>query len=129
MPYGNIDLRGATLMHLAVEFGEIECVDVLLARGMDVNLKSDLIDGVGGQTPIFHAIATNQQSGFATLEHLVQKAGRRIDLNVRASFRVYGEIQIEALTPLEYAIRSSGAQTPPWRRASEREIKLLESLD
>jgi hypothetical protein len=128
MPYGNIDLRGATLAHLAVEFGELECLDVLLNRGANINLRAEVIDGVGGQTPIFHAIATNQGANLTTLEHLVQRCGRQIDMSLRATFRLFGEIEADPMTPLEYAERSSALEIPDWRRTSAREIALLKSL-
>lgn len=129
MPYGNIDLRGASLLHLATEFGEVECLDVLLDRGADVNIASQRIDGVGGQTPVYHAIATINGAGLPLLEHLVRRAGRRIDLSIRATFRLFGEVYGDAVTPLEYAERSSAPDVPDWRRASEREIELLRSLE
>jgi ankyrin repeat protein len=128
MPYGNIDLRGATLTHLAVEFGEIECLDVLLDQGANINLAAEVIDGVGGQTPIFHAIATNQGANIRILEHLVQRVAQQINLSVRATFRLFGEVQAVPVTPLEYAERAAGLEVPDWRRASEREIALLKSL-
>jgi ankyrin repeat protein len=128
MPYGNIDLRGATLIHLAAEFGEIECLDALLDRGVNINLVAEVIDGVGGQTPIFHTIATNQGSSSQTLEHLVHRAGQQIDVSHRATFRLYGEVQTTPVTPLEYAEAASGPEVPEWRRASEREVMLLKSL-
>jgi hypothetical protein len=128
MPYGNIDLRGATLMHLAVEFGEIECLDVLLDRRANINLPAQVIDGVGGQTPIFHAIATNQSAGLMVIEHLVQRGAARIDLTVAATFRLYGQPETAPLTPLEYARRASGPEVPDWRRAAEREVAMLELL-
>lgn len=129
MPYGNIDLRGAALIHLAVEFGEIECLDVLLDEGADINLPAQLIEGIGGQTPIFHAIATNHNAGIAVLEHLLHRGEKRVDLSVRATFRLYGEPQTTPLTPLEYAQRASGPDVPDWRKASEREITALKSLE
>jgi ankyrin repeat protein len=128
MPYGNIDLRGATLVHLAVEFGEMQCLDVLLDRGADFNLAAQVIDGIGGQTPIFHAIATNHGAGITVLEHLHHRGDQRIDLTVRATFRLYGEPQTTPLTPLEYAQRAR-EDVPDWRQASEREIAALKLLE
>ena len=74
MPYGNIELRGATLLHAAVEFGETECINALCDRHADINAPADLIDGVGGQTPIFHAINTNSDGNFYTLQHLIRRS-------------------------------------------------------
>jgi ankyrin repeat protein len=50
-------LRGATLLHVAAEYGLFEASHLLLDRGADVNARADTdANGVGGQTPIFHAL-------------------------------------------------------------------------
>jgi hypothetical protein len=95
LPYGNLPLAGATLLHCAVELGEIECVDLLLERGADINARSN----AGGPTPIFHAINTVADGNFYTLEHLARRAGRSVDLSLRAMWRG----QPTPVTPLEYA--------------------------
>ncbi|MGF1656648.1 MAG: hypothetical protein ACFCU3_06675, partial [Verrucomicrobiales bacterium] len=51
MLYGNMKLNGATLLHCAVEFGEIACIDLLLDRWMEPNVQAHVINGIGGQTP------------------------------------------------------------------------------
>jgi ankyrin repeat protein len=68
-PSYNMDLRGATLLHVAVEQGELECIDLLVARGGDLNARSLTYGGIGGQTPVFHAVSTNCDGNFYTLEH------------------------------------------------------------
>ena len=129
MPYGNMLLAGATLLHCAVEFGELPCVDFLIARGADVNAPTEVIDGLGGQTPIYHAIASCAGGNFHTLEHVVGRYGRSIDPNVRATFRHSdGAVQQSPVTPLEFAEQSMRDETPTWRRSNDREIALLRSL-
>ncbi|WP_428940880.1 hypothetical protein [Fontivita pretiosa] len=125
---GNVDLAGATLLHMAVEFGQIACVDLLVSRGADLNARAQVIQGIGGQTPIFHAIATNQQRGLPMLEHLVGRYGGSIDMSVRATFRLYGEPFATPVTPLEYAQSGMRNDTPSWRRTSPRELELLAGL-
>ncbi len=50
-------LVGATLLHVASEYGSVEAAQLLLDRGADVNARADVdASGVGGQTPIFHAV-------------------------------------------------------------------------
>lgn len=115
LPYGNIALRGATLLHCAVEFGENECVETLLRRGADRNASADLIDGVGGQTPIFHAI----HSDFSTLQLLTRASTSPLDLSIRATFRRHGEIQSTPVTALEFAEQSA---------ASAESVALLRAL-
>lgn len=77
-----LTLRGATLLHVAAEYGFLDATRLLLDRGADVNARANLdVDGVGGQTPIFHALthfgAVNPEVG----ELLIQRGA---DLTIRA---------------------------------------------
>ena len=49
---------GATLLHVAAKYGFLDATRLLLDRGADVNARAETDDstGVGGQTPIFHAL-------------------------------------------------------------------------
>ncbi len=50
-------LDGVTLLHLAVEFDEIDLARWLLARGAPVDARARIAaDGTGGQTALFHAV-------------------------------------------------------------------------
>jgi hypothetical protein len=50
-------LDGTTLLHLAIEFDELEIFDLLLAQGADVNAAALTdADGYGGHTPLFTAV-------------------------------------------------------------------------
>ena len=54
--YRRLKLNGGTLLHLAAEYGTVEAARILLDRGADVNALAQVDgDGVGGQTPLFHA--------------------------------------------------------------------------
>lgn len=128
MPYGNMELRGATLLHCAVEFGEDECVEELLRRGAGINLTADIVDGIGGQTPIFHAIATISDGNFHTLEYLALRMRAEIDLNVRATWRLFHEPQTVPMTPLEFAEHAASRAADHGRQRAEEEISLLRSL-
>lgn len=129
MPYGNMGLRGATLLHCAVEFGEIECAEELFQRHADINMKADLIDGIGGQTPVFHAINTNCDGNFPMLEYLVKRVGQWIDMSVRATWSNYGEPQPIPMTPLEYAVSGATAESRKWRSKIDEELAILQTLD
>ncbi|CAN5581728.1 hypothetical protein BH10PLA1_BH10PLA1_13060 [soil metagenome] len=137
MPYGNINLAGATLLHCAVEFGEIECIDAILSRyrgwgDLDMNSKAEVIDGIGGQTPIYHAINTNCDRNFYTLEYLIQRNARFIDMGVKATWRAYGQPLKEPLTPLEFARKGESGMDPKWAHLKPHvkdEIALLVPLD
>jgi hypothetical protein len=126
MPYGNMNLDGATLLHLAVEFGEIGCIDLLLDRGADINARAKPEDGSGDQTPIFHCIATCQAAGVPTLEHLLKRCRGTIDLTRAATFRATTLPEgAGPMTPLQWAERSRAEDVMSWRRASDREIEVL----
>jgi ankyrin repeat protein len=77
-----LTLRGATLLHVAAEFGFFDAARLLLDRGADVNARADIdANGVGGQTAIFHALTQGggPKSGVAQL--LIDRGA---DLTIRA---------------------------------------------
>jgi hypothetical protein len=86
--YGDhLTLRGVTLLHLAVEYHYIDCIELLLRHGADLNAQAAIgPNGVGGQTPFFHAIGTNQGKGFHVFEFLLEKEP---DLGMKA--RIQGK--------------------------------------
>ena len=52
-------LDGATLLHMCIDYGELEIFQWLLDRGMDVNVRAAAdADGFGGHTPIFSAVVS-----------------------------------------------------------------------
>jgi ankyrin repeat protein len=52
-------LDGTTLLHMCVEFGELELARWLLARGADPNARAHVgPSGFGGWTPLFHAVVS-----------------------------------------------------------------------
>lgn len=128
MPYGNMILRGATLLHCAVEFGENECIGELLQRKADLNARAELIGGVGGQTPIFHTIATICDGNFPTLEYLAKVGGPAIDMTVRATFRRFDKTPPQSVTPLEFAEEALRTDDKSWHSRAEEELALLRAL-
>lgn len=92
-------LNGATLLHLAAEYGNLKAAQLLVACGADINAKADLDEGgVGGQTPIFHAVTQFQ----AMTKYMVESGA---DLSVRALLPGHYERPDEFVecTPLGYA--------------------------
>ncbi len=78
-------LQGATLLHVAAEFGVVEAARLLLDRGADVNARATVDDaGVGGQTAIFHAVTQFEDRGLPMAQLLVKHGA---DLSVRVNFR------------------------------------------
>jgi len=49
--------RGVSALHVCAEFNSVRCARVLLENGADANARADQdSDGLGGHTPIFHAV-------------------------------------------------------------------------
>lgn len=100
-----LTLRGATLLHVAAEYGFVDAARLLLDRGAGVNARADVgQDGVGGQTAIFHAL-THQNAHKSKVGPLLIDRGA--DLSVRARVPGHYERPGEVLevSAAEYAER------------------------
>ena len=98
-----LTLDGATLLHVAAEYRNEKAIDLLLGRGADVNGRAAIdAAGVGGQTPLFHAVTQADAAGVAVTRQLIDRGA---DVNVRA--RVPGHYErpgkVIECTPLGYA--------------------------
>src|SRR5215472_525448 len=103
-----LTLRGATLLHVAAEYGNVEAVTLLVDRGADVNTRAAVDEfGVGGQTPIFHAVTQFCDGGLSVAQLLLDRGA---DLSVRAKLPGDYERPSEVVecTPLGYAARFPG---------------------
>lgn len=98
--------EGVSPLHVCAEFNSVRCAAVLLSAGADVNARADLdADGLGGQTPLFHAVNSNHNHCRPMMELLVEAGA---DLNVRLKGLVWGktfewETALFDVTPLSYA--------------------------
>jgi ankyrin repeat protein len=105
----SLTLQGATLLHVAAEFGLPEAAALLLDRGADVNARATVDEaGLGGQTALFHAVTQFDDGGLGVAQLLIEHGA---DLTVRAKlpgdYERPGEI-VEC-TPLGYALLFGGA--------------------
>jgi ankyrin repeat protein len=99
-------LLGASLLHVAAEYGNLQAARVLLETGADVNATAALDDhGLNGHTPLFHTVNSNANRS-APLMRLLLDAGASVD--VRLPGIVWGkgmewETTFFDVTPISYA--------------------------
>jgi ankyrin repeat protein len=98
-----LTLRGATLLHVAAEYGNLEAAQLLIARGADVNARASIDEsGIGGQTPIFHAATHFPDWGLPVAEYLV-KNGADLSISVKLPGHYERLDEVVECTPLGYA--------------------------
>ncbi|HKT48429.1 MAG TPA: ankyrin repeat domain-containing protein [Candidatus Acidoferrales bacterium] len=121
-------LRSATLLHVAAEYGNAEAAKLLLERGADVNARAEAdSDGLGGQTPIFHAVTQYGDYGIDVARLLIECGA---DLTIRAKLPGHYEAPDEVVecTPLGYAMRFPGANDHSSGRGPGPESKTIALL-
>jgi ankyrin repeat protein len=98
-------LQGATLLHVAAEFGNVEAARLMLDRGADVNARATEHDaGVGGQTTVFHAATQFSDGGLPMVQLLVER-GADLALRVKLPGHYEKPNEVVECTPLGYALR------------------------
>lgn len=111
-------LRGATLLHVAAEYQNLEAATLLLKRGADVNAPAKVDHaGVGGQTAIFHAVTQNRDRGLPMARLLIEHGA---DLSIRAKIPGHYERPEEVVecTPFGYALRFEDEPSRADKRAT-----------
>jgi len=107
-----LTLRGATLLHVAAEYGNAEAVKLLLDRGADVNARARVdSNGIGGQTPIFHAVTQFWNYGLTVAQLLVDR-GADLSLRVRLPGHYEHAGEVVECTALGYAELFPGPDYP-----------------
>lgn len=99
-------LVGASLLHVAAEYGNAAAARVLIELGADVNATAAIDDfGLNGHTPIFHTVNSNRNHAAPVLRMLVD-AGARTDVALRGITWGTGfewETTLFDVTPVSYA--------------------------
>jgi ankyrin repeat protein len=106
----NLLLRGATLLHVAAEYGNLEAAKLLLEHGAQVDACA-LVDeaGVGGQTPLFHAVTQFDDWGLSVAQLLVER-GADLSIRVKLPGEYERPAEVVECTPLGYALRFPGGE-------------------
>lgn len=105
-----LTLEGATLLHVAAEFGNLEAARLLLDRGAQVDTRAAVSEaGVGGQTAIFHAVTQFHDWGLPVTQLLVER-GADLSLRVKLPGDYEQLDEVVESTPLGYALRFPGVQ-------------------
>ena len=99
-------LVGATLLHVAAEYGHADAARVLIEMGADVDAAAALDnDGLNGHSPIFHTVNSTRNHAAPVLG-LLLKAGARCDIGLQGITWGKGfewETTIFDVTPISYA--------------------------
>jgi ankyrin repeat protein len=75
-------LVGASLLHVAAEYGHLKVARVLLEMGADVDARAAADDfGLNGHTPLFHTVNSNGNRSEPVMRLLLD-AGARSDIHL-----------------------------------------------
>lgn len=118
--------RGVSPLHICAEFNSTRCARILLEHGADVNARADQdANGIGGQTPIFHAVNSIFNYCRPVMEILLDAGA---DLDVRVRSLLWGESMswetvVYDVTPISYA------QCGLYRQFHRREEDVYDNID
>jgi hypothetical protein len=106
LPCAYTSLHGVSALHVCAEYNSVRCARALLDAGLPVDVRADVdADGLGGHTPIFHTVNSNQNHCRPVME-LLAAAGADLDIRVRGL--VWGggfewETVVFDVSPISYA--------------------------
>jgi hypothetical protein len=128
-------LAGTTLLHICVDFDEIEIARWLIDHGADVNAKAEIdADGFGGHTPLFGCVVSQaflcRRQQDAEFARLLLDHGA--DPNARASLRKRLLFvpdttmhEYRDVTPLSWGQRFHGPGSPGHTWISQPAMQLI----
>jgi len=121
-------LHGASLLHVAAEFGLVKAAAVLIEAGADIEARAAVDDfGFNGHTPIFHTVCQNRNHCQPVLRLLLEHGAKT---DIRLSGITWGksfewETTIFDATPVSYAQAGLLPQFQRDERDVYENIKLL----
>ena len=99
-------LVGASLLHVAAEYGNVNAARVLIDMGADVDARASVDEyGLNGHTPLFHTVNSNHNH-CAPIMRLLLNAGATVEIAVPGITWGKGfewETTLFDVTPLSYA--------------------------
>ena len=99
-------LDGASLLHVAAEYGNAEVAMTLLELGAEVDARADVdAHGLNGHTPLFHTVSSSHKRA-APIMKMLLNAGARSDIRLQVITWGRGfewETTLFDVTPVSYA--------------------------
>jgi ankyrin repeat protein len=99
-------LVGASLLHVAAEYGNASVARVLIDMGADVDARASIDEyGLNGHTPIFHTVNSSHNRAAPILKMLLD-AGAKADMAIRGITWGKGfewETTLFDMTPISFA--------------------------
>jgi hypothetical protein len=99
-------LVGASLLHVAAEYGNLNAARVLIEMGAEVDARASVDEyGLNGHSPLFHTVNSNRNRSLPILELLLE-AGARTDIRLQGITWGKGfewETTMFDVTPISYA--------------------------
>lgn len=100
-------LYDVTLLHICAEYNHLNCAEVLIKHGADIDAKAGLDqNGFGGHTPIFHTVNQDANKSLDILKLLVSKHAN-LDITVKGLIWGRGyewETFIPSVNPISYSM-------------------------
>ncbi|HSY93299.1 MAG TPA: hypothetical protein VK812_18195 [Candidatus Binatus sp.] len=128
-------LAGTTLLHICVDFDEIEIARWLIEHGADVNARSEIdADGFGGHTPLFGCVVSQaylcrlQQDAAFTRLLLDHGANPNARASLRKRLRFVADESMHEyrdVTPLSWGERFHGPGSPGHTWVSKQAMDLI----
>jgi Ankyrin repeat len=97
----------ATLLHICAEYNSVNCAEILLENGFDINVKAGIDEnGFGGHTPIFHTVNQNTNQSKEMFDLLMK---HNADLEITIPGLIWGkgydwETFVPSVNPISYAM-------------------------
>ncbi len=97
----------ASLLHICAEYNHVNCAQILIKYGANINEKAGFDEhGFGGQSPIFHTVNQDANKCMDMLKLLLENG---VDLNIQVKGLIWGkgyewETFIPEVNPISYAM-------------------------